>query len=422
MKQKFLNIFYIILWFFAKIYIKRTKPQIIGITGSVGKTSSRMIIFQVLQKFFPEKNIYTSPKNFNSELGLVFSVFGVEKYSPSVKNLLQLFFVLGFRSVFGKKKCDILVLEYGVDKPWDMDFLLKIAAPDYAVFTKLDYIHAANFDSQEGIWEEKMKLLQAANIRFLNGQDEFQKKYAQKLWENTYFYNEKNIEFSFEQKDETIFVSFENENQRITTNMLGSENFVYINLALEIVKMLDETQEKKLQENIFLELQNLAGRFSIFDGKYESIIIDSSYNSGIESMKKMIDNTCDLQKKLFPERKIIFVLGEMRELGEVSEKLHKELYEYAKPFGKIISVWTDTKAYFWPHLGNFRSSRDAWKLLQKYLAEQQEKYLVLFKGSQNTIFLEEAIKEVLQDKTDEKNLVRQETYWMETKEKFFNEK
>ncbi|MBS9775430.1 hypothetical protein KGV52_01815, partial [Candidatus Gracilibacteria bacterium] len=185
--------------------------------------------------------------------------------------------------------------------------------------------------------------------------------------------------------------------------------------------MLDETGEKKLQENIFLELENQKGRFGIFTGVSESLLIDSSYNAGSESMKKMIDNTCDLQKKLFSERKIIFVFGEMREVGEVSEKLHKELYEYAKPFGEIISVGADTKTYFGSHLGNFRSSRDAGSFLKKYLAEQSEKYLVLFKGSQNTIFLEEAIKQVLKNKTDEKNLVRQETYWLEAKEKFFSE-
>gem|GEM_PF-2742210 len=77
--------------FLARMYIaprrfprKRPRPFIIGITGSVGKTSGRTILTTVLQKYFPEKKIYTSPKNFNGELGLSLSILGIDSYTPSV--------------------------------------------------------------------------------------------------------------------------------------------------------------------------------------------------------------------------------------------------------------------------------------------------------------------------------------------------
>lgn len=238
MKQKLLKILYTILAVCAKIYIHRTKPQIIGVTGSVGKTSSRMIIFQVLKQFLPEKTVYTSPKNFNSELGMVFSIFCVEQYTPLVKNLLKMLLLLCFKSIFAKKQYDIIVLEYGIDHPGDMDFLLRIARPDIALFTQLDYIHAANFESKQAVGEEKMKLLKAAKIKFLNAQDDFQKDYFDRLDGEKYFYNEENIDFSFEEKGSEILAKFKNGTQTITTNMLGSENFVYIDLALEIVSVV----------------------------------------------------------------------------------------------------------------------------------------------------------------------------------------
>ncbi|NCO97971.1 hypothetical protein GW864_02225 [bacterium] len=68
MKNKLLNIYYHVLAFFARKYLKRHKPYIIGINGSVGKTSCRMIIAQTLKQFLNNKIIYTSSKNFNGEL------------------------------------------------------------------------------------------------------------------------------------------------------------------------------------------------------------------------------------------------------------------------------------------------------------------------------------------------------------------
>jgi UDP-N-acetylmuramyl pentapeptide synthase len=68
MKQRLLRMYYRILIAFAHHYLLRHKPKIIGINGSVGKTSCRMIIYQTLQQFFPTLKISTSPKNFNGEL------------------------------------------------------------------------------------------------------------------------------------------------------------------------------------------------------------------------------------------------------------------------------------------------------------------------------------------------------------------
>ena len=117
MKQKLLQTLYKILRYFTKIYLWRTKPYIIGVTGSVGKTSCRMIIFQVLEQIQTEKKIYTSPKNFNSELGLIFSIFMIESYNPSIKNLLKATYTIFVISLFGRKKYDVLVAEYGIDSP-----------------------------------------------------------------------------------------------------------------------------------------------------------------------------------------------------------------------------------------------------------------------------------------------------------------
>jgi UDP-N-acetylmuramyl pentapeptide synthase len=85
MKQRLLNMYYRILGSLARRYLAKTKPIIIGINGSVGKTSCRMIVAQTLKTLLPNADIYTSPKNFNGELGMSLSIFRIEKYKPSVR-------------------------------------------------------------------------------------------------------------------------------------------------------------------------------------------------------------------------------------------------------------------------------------------------------------------------------------------------
>ena len=68
MKAKLLLGYYRVLGMLAHHYLKRHRPKVIGINGSVGKTSCRMIVYQTLQRFFPRLVISTSPKNFNGEL------------------------------------------------------------------------------------------------------------------------------------------------------------------------------------------------------------------------------------------------------------------------------------------------------------------------------------------------------------------
>jgi UDP-N-acetylmuramyl pentapeptide synthase len=146
-----------------------------------------MIVAEVLreiQKNTPNpKIIYTSPKNYNSELGLVFSVFQIEDYNPSTKNLLKLSLKIFFKALFGEKNTDILVAEYGIDSPKDMEHLLTVAVPHISVLTKLDSVHSANFPlGVEEYWQEKWKLLLATQKKvYLNLGDEFSKNRSKLL-------------------------------------------------------------------------------------------------------------------------------------------------------------------------------------------------------------------------------------------------
>ncbi|MFK7779552.1 MAG: Mur ligase family protein, partial [Candidatus Gracilibacteria bacterium] len=319
---------------------------------------------------------------------------------------------------------DILVLEYGVDHPGDMDFLLGICKPDYSIFTKLDKIHSVHFDTPNGIGDEKIKLLQNAKLKsYLNPLDNFCKKIFNDIRGNKEYFTE--IEnYKLEKNNNITQSTFEYKKKKFHTNLMGKENIDYIGLAFQILKELGG----EAIENDFIELDIQSGRFSIFEGIKGNILIDSTYNAGPESMKKMIENTFYIRNKLFTDYKIILVLGEMRELGyDIVGPEHIKLFDYSKNADAILMIG-DKMNYLYEELkkNNYKGffkfylkSRDAGKELKKYLEQTEEKYIVLFKGSQNTIFTEEALKEVLINKNDVKKMVRQTDDWMIKKEKFF---
>lgn len=104
-----------------------------------------MIITQTLQQFFPELRISTSAKNFNGELGLSLSIFEIESWSPNPLTFIWVLLKTSYKLLLGKKPYDIIVLEYGIDRPKEMEFLVSIAKPDIGIFTAIDAVHSEQF-------------------------------------------------------------------------------------------------------------------------------------------------------------------------------------------------------------------------------------------------------------------------------------
>lgn len=413
MKKKILKLIYNILSLFTKFYIYRTKPYVIWITWSVWKTSCRMIVFQVLQKYLLDKNIYTSPKNFNSELGLIFSVFKIEKFTPWILSLIKISFKIIFKALFSWKKYDIILLEYWIDHPGDMDFLVNIVKPNISIFTKLDSIHIENFSSKNDIWNEKFKLINSTkNKTYLNFDDEYLKLKFEELNIDKEFFNKIKLESKYYKDWKKILSKINFNNKVIKTNILWNENFLYIELAYLI---LNNFWVNISNNDESLELENQFWRFNIFSWIKDSILIDSTYNAWYESMKKMIENIRVLKNTIYKDYKLWFVIWDMRELWNFSKEEHEKLYLKLKDNDLLISIWKETKKYFPENIKNFSSSKDAWIYLKSLLYKNSYKYIILFKWSQNTIFTEEALKQVLLNKVDENKLVRQDELWLNKK-------
>ena len=179
-----------------------------------------------------------------------------------------------------------------------------------------------------------------------------------------------------------------------------------------------------LAEPLIFQLQ--AGRCSLFKGKEESILVDSSYNASPLSMRKLIDTTLMLNKSLPEQRKVLLVLGDMRELGDLTEKEHRLLAAYIQQSADfVVLLWTsmhhflaDELGKIWFPLSQFQlchSASEVGKFVLEFLKKSDEKWILLFKGSQNTIFLEEAVKMLLKNPSDAKFLTRQSEWWLQKK-------
>jgi len=141
----------------AQKVLRRSKT-VIGVTGSIGKTSTRLAIAQVLQAQF---KVQTSTQNFNTPFGLIFSILAIEMGGHSTWSWLKVVISALFKKL---PNPDVLVLEFGVDKPNDMSELVDIAKPRIVVLTPIAPVHLG--DQQFGdlieIRREKLRLITKA--------------------------------------------------------------------------------------------------------------------------------------------------------------------------------------------------------------------------------------------------------------------
>lgn len=121
-----------------------------------------MIVSHIVKQFVPSKVLYTSPKNFNGEIGLPLSILQIESYYPTILQTVKILVHAIYKAFFLKPTYDMIVLEYGIDHPGEMQHMLDIVIPDIAIWTGLDYVHVSNFDDIAHIASEKAKLVLSA--------------------------------------------------------------------------------------------------------------------------------------------------------------------------------------------------------------------------------------------------------------------
>ena len=282
----------------------KDKIKVIGVTGSVGKTSTKDVIANVVSQKY--KTLKTEGNN-NNNIGLPFTILRL-------------------------KDEEVLVIEMGMNHFNEISYLTQIAKPDIAVITNIGTSHIGNLGSRENILKAKLEILDGMKNKLLviNNDNDLLNKWNLENKENievhTYGIKEKS-EFQatdIELNENSSNFICENKNEKINISVpVGGEHFILNALcATAVGKLLNLNNEQII--NGIKSFKLTAKRMEINYLKNNIIFINDSYNASYESMKASI-----LSLKNMTAKRRIAVLGDMFELGKFSEKLHRDV-------GKVV--------------------------------------------------------------------------------------
>ena len=414
----------------AILIIKKYKPQIIAVTGSVGKTSTKDAIFAVMSSsFFVRK----SEKSFNSDIGIPLTILGCQNawFNPILwaKNIVIGLELIIFKANYPKW----LILEVGADRPGDIKKVSKWLKPSIVVLTAFQKVpvHIEFFKDREAVIKEKKYLVDALKqdgILIVNGDDadsmrikEMSKNisiiYGTNKLSNLVaseaqnYYGEdgqiQGITFKVEFGDNTVPI--------VIKGSLGAKS-VYSPLAAIAVGLTQKINIVKSGEAL-LQLELSRGRMRIIKGIKNTTIIDDTYNSSPIALVSALYSFKHINIKGNGRR--IAVLGDMMELGKHSVDEHYKVGKIvAEVCDILITVGIRSRKIAEGALDalmseknifQFEDSIEAGKMLQDII---QENDIVFVKGSQSTR-MEKVVEEVmLEPEKAGELLVRQEEEWL----------
>ncbi len=364
----------------AKYNVAQTNAKYIGVTGSIGKTTTKNLIYHLLSKFFPNE-VYVTKKNFNSKIGLPICAACMDRNTK------------------------IGIFEMGMSEVGDIKNLLDIVSPNVSVITHICETHLEFFNSIWDIAKAKSEIMEtkipqdAVIIPADSAYTDFLKNKAKNL-------SAKNIfSFGFSKSDAQIISERQFENKtEIIANIFGKKVKYCVNChndsvipnSLAAILAAHATSEIDLQD-LANEVENFSPanrRGEIFE-KNEVTIIDDSYNACYSSVRSAIKSLSKYSGKK------ILAIGDMKELGKGSRFFHENLSPTIDKFGvDLVFACGELAKYLFENLRE--EKRGGWyensqKLSEDIISKIQKGDKILVKGSNSMQMnkIVEAIKNAL---------------------------
>lgn len=357
----------------ARYYRNMLDMKIIGVTGSVGKTSTADLVKAVCSVKYKTAK---TKGNFNNHLGLPITLLS---FDPDT---------------------EVGVLEMGMDKPGEIDFLAQLARPDIGVITNVGIAHIETLGSRENIFKAKMEITDyftEESVLVVNGDDEYLSQIGDTPYRldkvgsdgrSGYFVydiedkGEDGVAFTYEYDEKTVHVNIP---------VYGRHNAMNAALAMTagLELGIDPADAAEGLMNTVLTDKRLSVK-----GKNGIKVIDDSYNASPESMKAAIDVLMSVKGI-----RRIAVLGDMFELGKLTRESHIEVGRYAagQDIDILIAIGKEAAgiaegAQGLPDIRYFEKKEDFYPVMEKLIGPGD---VVLVKGS-NGMHMDKIVRKILE--------------------------
>jgi UDP-N-acetylmuramoyl-tripeptide--D-alanyl-D-alanine ligase len=417
--------------------ILRDKPTVVAICGSVGKSSARYALTLGLKGKLSEDEVRSSKKNFNNELGIPLSVFDCDMPGKNPFKWLKLLWEAYLHSVGLKTlRARYLVLEMAADHPGDLDYLIAMAPPQVAIVTAMGAEHTEFFGSVEKAVEEERKILEALpeyGEAVLNADDPL-------VWESRKIIKSEYVSYGKAQENvvsirssRVIYDPGYPEDAGLELELMILRNRLYnfrlkgvfgethayaISAAIGFCISMDHMSAPAI-DYIKSHYVGMAGRTRLIPGIKQTMLLDDSYNAQPQAMQAAVR-----ELKGFPVPaggRRIAALGDMLELGELSEGEHRKIgqqiaesnIDFLVCCGKLAAIIGKTAAEAGmpaERISYFEKSPEAALYIQQNILQTND--VVLVKGSQGSR-MEKITKELMADPLKASELlVRQTPEWL----------
>ena len=299
----------------AAYHRQQSKAVVLSITGTNGKTTTKELVSAVLAKKY---NIIHTMGNLNNHIGVPLTLLSI------------------------KPETEIAVVEMGANHPGEIDFLCKIADPDYGLITNIGKAHLEGFGSFEGVIKTKTELYRHIKA---NGKAVFVNQGNPLLWEQS----EGQERISYGRHCAAFcpvapgacnpYLSVVWKEHLIQTHLVGSYNFENVAAAIGVGQYFEVEDDKIVAALEAYTPTN--SRSQVIETEKNRIIMDA-YNANPTSMRAALINF----HTICGENPLL-VLGDMRELGTASEEEHRTILRLMKELGfkEALLVGQNFRAY-----------------------------------------------------------------------------
>jgi len=403
----------------ARFVLRKYHPLVVGVTGSVGKTSTKEAIYSVIKQKYP---VMRNKGNFNNEIGVPLTI--IKKSKPvGVLKWMQFIVSSYFNMNYITEYPAYVILELATDKIGDIKYLCEMVKPTIGVVTNVGEAHMEFFGNKKKIVIEKRALIESLpkeGRAILNYDDANVMDMKKKTRAEIMTYGLKNgadvtaTNIHIDKNGTSFKLVCGGSVIPVRLNMVGysfvksavAATAVGLSIGMELIDIVEGLQG----------WESLAGRMRIIEVNFNTTIIDDSYNANPDSMMNAFDSI----RLMKIEGRKVAVLGSMWELGKATRGGHLEVGKRAgrlfdviicvEEYGDIIKEGASKVGMNPDNIYTFSNTKSVIYKIKDIVKKDD---LILVKGSQGKNRLEKVVIELMKyPEQAKKLLVRQSREWL----------